>query len=195
MVWLVLFLATDHQPGQGSGTAQSQHGQQNQRERIGGLRDNSSRCRGCCRCLGGSGRCRGRSSAGRIAAVGGSITRGRSSRRRGGRGGRLRGLRLFARLGLLLELPADAEGRQGRNRHDQLAVFQRGGKQFNLAAVLHMADDEIILCGRLGGNTVRQSEAYLKAVLREILSGGIDPVYTICADLQPDFIDNNIVGG
>ena len=129
MVWLVLFLATDHQPGQGSGTAQSQHGQQNQRERIGGLRDNSSRCRGCCRCLGGSGRCRGRSSAGRIAAVGGSITRGRSSRRRGGRGGRLRGLRLFARLGLLLELPADAEGRQGRNRHDQLAVFQRGGKQ------------------------------------------------------------------
>ena len=105
MVWLVLFLATDHQPGQGSGTAQSQHGQQNQRERIGGLRDNSSRCRGCCRCLGGSGRCRGRSSAGRIAAVGGSITRGRSSRRRGGRGGRLRGLRLFARLGLLLELP------------------------------------------------------------------------------------------
>ncbi len=59
MVWLVLFLATDHQPGQGSGTAQSQHGQQNQRERIGGLRDNSSRCRGCCRCLGGSGRCQG----------------------------------------------------------------------------------------------------------------------------------------
>ena len=58
-----------------------------------------------------------------------------------------------------------------------------------------MADDEIILCGRLGGNTVRQSEAYLKAVLREILSGGIDPVYTICADLQPDFIDTNIVGG
>ena len=58
-----------------------------------------------------------------------------------------------------------------------------------------MADDEVILCGRLGGNTVRQSKAYLKAVLREILSGGIEPGYTILADLQLDFIDNNIVGG
>ena len=146
MVGLVLFLAENHQPGQGSSAAQSQRGQQNQRERIGGLRDDSGLRRGCCRCLGGSGSRRWGRSAGRIAAVGGSITRGRSSRRRGGR---LRGLRLFARLGLLLELPADAEGRQGRNRHNQLAVFQRGGKQFNLAAVLHVADDEIILCSRL----------------------------------------------
>ena len=45
------------------------------------------------------------------------------------------------------------------------------------------------------GAAVRQSEAYLKAVLREILSGGIEPGYTILADLQLDFIDNNIVGG